>query len=127
MSDREVTRPNAGMADYFKKYGEAATQRNIVGDLLKFNKFGEWVHGQYDDALPRGTRLAVHMQTLTIGWQKWQANRPADAVMGLVCDGFEPPRRNTLGDMDKAQWEKDGDDGKAKDPWQFSNLLVLSD
>ena len=28
--------------------------------------------------------------------------------------------------MDQAQWETDGD-GRPRDPWQFTNLLVLSD
>jgi hypothetical protein len=125
MSDKAVT-THGTVADYFGKYGQAATQRNIVGELLRFNKFGDFVHGSYDDELKCGTHLAAHMHTLTIGWQKWQNNRPAEAAMGLLAEGFEPPQRSALGDLDQSQWEKDGD-GKARDPWQFSNLLVLSD
>jgi hypothetical protein len=53
MSDKKddkkaVTQPSTGMADFFGQYGKAATQRNIVGELLRFNKFGAFVHGSYD-------------------------------------------------------------------------------
>jgi hypothetical protein len=126
MSDKAVTQPGGTTADFFQQYGEAATQRNIVGSLLKFTKFGDFVHGSYDDVLKHGTHLAAHMHTLAVGWQRWQNNRPADTRMGFLAEGFEPPKRSALGDMDQALWERD-DDGKARDPWQFSNLLVLSD
>jgi hypothetical protein len=124
--DKEVTQPGTAIADYFQKYGDVAAPRNFVGSLLRFTKFGEYAYGAYDEELKHGSRLAAHMQTLTIGWQEWRGNRPARAVMGLLVKGFEPPQRKALGDTDKTLWETDGD-GKARDPWQFTNMLVLSD
>jgi hypothetical protein len=44
--------------------------------------------------------------------------------MGKVSEGYQPPRRNELGDTDKANWEVDAQ-GKERDPWQFSNYLLL--
>ena len=112
--------------NFFEKYGEAATQRNIVGDLLLFTKFGEWVHGRDRALLPKGTVLAAHMQTLTAGWICWQDGQIADQRMGPVRDGFVPPKREELGMLDQQKWDS-FDDGKPSDPWRLSNNLVMSD
>jgi hypothetical protein len=131
MSDKKddkkaVTTHGSTVADYFQRYGAAATQRSIIGSLLRFTKYGDYHYGQYDDELKHGTQLAAHMQTTLVGWQKWQGNRPVDAVMGLLAEGFEPPRRDKLGDLDQAQWETD-EKKQPRDPWQFTTMLVLSD
>jgi hypothetical protein len=39
----------------FTAYGEAATHRNIVGELLKFSK-GDWLVGQDNEDFPAGRR-----------------------------------------------------------------------
>jgi len=44
--------------------------------------------------------------------------------MGPVAEGFIPPARNTLGHLDKSKWES-FEDGREKDPWAFTNTLVL--
>ena len=44
--------------------------------------------------------------------------------MGLVAEGYVPPKRSELGDTDESQWETD-DRGEPRDPWQLSNYLVL--
>jgi hypothetical protein len=33
-------------------------------------------------------------------------------------------RRNDLGDLDRASWER-SDEGEPRDPWQFSNYLIM--
>jgi hypothetical protein len=124
--DRAVTNAGTATANFFAKYGAAATQRAIVGQLLRFNKFGEWHYGLDDEELPRGTQRVVHMMTTTVGWQKWVDNRPAQTVMGLLAEGFEPPPRSSLGDNDPNMWET-YDDGRPRDPWQFTNTVILSD
>jgi len=110
--------------NFFQKYGRAATSRSIVGRLLKFTKFGEFRAGQEEEEIKRGTKLAAAMDTLQVGYVLWQDNRPADAVMGRVVDGFVPPKRETLGHLDKSRWES-FDDGRPRDPWQFSNQIVF--
>jgi hypothetical protein len=107
----------------FTAYGEAATHRNIVGELLKFSK-GDWLVGQDNEDFPVGTQFVANMNELLIGWIRWYDNKPTDHIMGKVVDRYQPPRRDELGDMDPAEWELDGD-GKPRDPWQKSNYLLL--
>lgn len=112
--------------NFFEKYGEAATARNITGLLLRFNKFGEYRAGQDDQEIPRGTALVAYMSTLAVGYVRWEDARPAEIIMGPVGEGFVPPRREELGYTDQSKWET-FDDGRAKDPWALSNSLVLLD
>lgn len=105
-------------------YGNAASQSKIVGHLLKFTKFGEFEAGEDNTSVPHGTELIAHMGELLIGWQRWQDSKPVEQVMGLVRENFQPPRRSELGDQDREQWEVD-DNGKERDPWQLTNMLIL--
>lgn len=113
-------------ANYFEKYGEAAAQRSIVGRLLKFTKFGEFVAGQENEVLPIGTGLVAYMPAFAVGYVRWEDNRPADYAMGYVGEGFVPPNRNDLGWNNADQWETD-DKGAPRDPWQFTNSLIFID
>ncbi len=65
------------------------------------------------------------MPTLTTGWQRWWQGRPTDARLGLVADGFRPPKRWELGDDDAESWETDSS-GERRDPWVEVLYLVLS-
>ncbi len=108
----------------FEAYGEGVTQRNIVGTLLKFSK-GDYLAGQGNDEIPVGTKMVANMDSLLVGWIRWANNKPTDQQMGAVIEGFQPAKRVDLGDNDKAQWDVD-DQGQQRDPWQFSNYLVLA-
>jgi hypothetical protein len=105
-------------------YGEAVGASNIVGDLLKFSK-GDFLAGQDSREIAMGTRLIANMDTLEVGWIKWEDNRPAERRMGLFAEGFRAVKRSELGDDDRELWET-YDDGSAKDPWQFSNQLIFA-
>jgi hypothetical protein len=108
----------------FEAYGDAATARAIEGDLLKFVQ-GDYFAGQDNREIPLGTKLVARMDTLAIGWLRWQDNAPGDDErIGLVAQGFMPVKRHELGDLDKACWETDKE-GRPRDPWQFTNRLVL--
>lgn len=117
-----ITVPNGG--NVFEAYGQAASQKSIVGDILKFTKFGEYVAGQEEAELPEGRQLVANMDELLIGWVRWSDNKPTDQIMGRIVDGFVPARRHELGDTDESMWETD-DDGRPRDPWQKTNYLVL--
>jgi hypothetical protein len=108
----------------FEAYGAQASQRNIVGQLLKFVK-GRWKVG--NEELEAGTRVIVNMASLTVGWQKWQGEKPVDAHMGLVSDNYQAPLRKNIGDWDNRPegWEIDESSGKPRDPWQMSNMVVM--
>jgi hypothetical protein len=75
--------------------------------------------------IEEGTRMIVNMASLTIGWQKWEGDRPVDAHMGLVNEGYQAPLRRALGDnKGDGGWEKDKN-GVERDPWQPSNMVVM--
>lgn len=112
--------------NFYEKYGDAATTRNIVGRLLKFTKFGEYCAGIENEVIPVDTALIAYMPSLAAGYVRWAGGRPAAAEMGYVGEGFVPPKRNDLGFNDAAEWESD-DKGNKRDPWQFTNSLIFID
>lgn len=110
-------------ANHFQAYGDQASQRSIVGKLLKFSK-GDFLCGENDEEVDEGTRFVANMDELMVGWIRWSDSKPTDQIMGRVAEGYQPPRRNELGDDDKSRWEVD-EQGRERDPWQFSNYLIL--
>ena len=110
-------------ANPFTAYGDQASQKSIVGQLLRFTK-GDYLAGQDDDEVPEGTQFVANMDEMLLGWIRWEANKPTDHIMGKLSEGYQPPRRNELGDTDKEQWEVDAT-GQQRDPWQFSNYLLM--
>lgn len=122
-SEHENLPAQSSAHNAYEAYGNQATQRNIIGQLLKFID-GEWKAGQNNDVLKAGTQLIACMGTLTIGYQKWANKRPTDSHMGLVADGYQPPLRRDIGDLkEDGGWEVF--DGEERDPWQLTNMLVL--
>jgi hypothetical protein len=122
----QVKNPNAVTStedNPFEAYGNAATNNHIVGQLLKFSK-GDYLAGQDSTVIAVGTKMAAIMDQLWIGWVKWRGGSPANHVGGLVSAGYIPSKRDELDDNDQTTWETD-DDGRPRDPWQFSNYLVL--
>jgi hypothetical protein len=109
----------------FTDYGESAGGGYIDGELLKFAK-GDWLYGQENRELTDGTTLVAIMDSLVVGWQRWEGQRPVACRMGLLVENFVPPKRDELGDTDKALWETD-DKGESRDPWQPTNYLKLVD
>lgn len=123
---RKTTAPTTtDQADLFEGYGNAATARSITGTLLRFSK-GDYLAGQDGVDIPIGTRFVAIMNSLTVGWVRWENNAPTEQRMGFVVEGFQPERRNDLGDQDKDHWEID-EKGQPRDPWQFTNYLILHD
>ena len=129
MARREMTTHEASpvattdAANFFQLYGGQASQRPIVGKLLKFSK-GDWLAGQDDEEIEKGTRLVVQMDTLSVGWVKWLGQKPVEQRMGLVIEGYAPPQRHELGDTDHQLWEIDIN-GKPRDPWTFTNQVIM--
>jgi hypothetical protein len=125
IAKRKTTLPADEQKNLFEQYGDAATARSIEGALLKFNK-GSYFAGPAADAIEIaiGGRLVGLMDTLLVGWVRWWDDAPTEHKIGLVAEGYQPERRADLSDLDKSQWKID-DDGEPKDPWQFTNYLVL--
>ena len=122
-SEQRSTALATAEANPFLSYGNAVSSRTIVGKLLKFSK-GDFVAGMQDEEIAVGTQLVAVMPELLVGWTKWRDNRPADQVMGKISDGYVPPKRKDLGDLDETDWEI-GDDGRRRDPWAYTNYLIL--
>lgn len=108
----------------FLAYGRAASRRTIVGNLLKFSKFGEWTAGQDDVEIDEGTKFVALMDEIMLGWVKWWEGRPVEHEMGRLADNYQPAKRPDLGDNDETQWERDKK-GNPRDPWQKTNYLIL--
>ena len=108
--------------DPYAAYGQEAAN---AGTFLKFSK-GEWLLGQNDDEVELGRLLVANMAELSIGWIRWADGKPAERRMGLLGGGFKPEPRDALGHDDQTLWEKDNE-GRPKDPWNFTNELPLAD
>lgn len=116
--------PAVNARNAFETYGQQMSMTSISGTLIKFNK-GDWVTGD-DEDLDEGMELVCNMDQLMVGWIKWVDNKPAEQLMGPVAEGYQPQRRNELGDQNQAEWEPD-QDGRPRDPWQFSNYIVMKE
>lgn len=125
MKQASTSLATAQERNYFEQYGDQASQRNLVGQLLKFSK-GDWLAGEDSDEVPVGTKLVAIMDQVMVGWVKWRDNRPEQQHMGLIVEGFQPPRRSDLGDTNDSDWELD-DRGQPRDPWQFTNYVVMKE
>jgi len=132
----------------FIKQAEEYSQRNIIGLMLKFSK-GDYSAGQENIDVPIGTQMICDMSRLLRGWIHWQDQKPVEQRMGLMIDGYEPARRDTMGfgyhagdmdaypitaryakdddqNIDRSAWETD-ENGKPRDPWVYTNYLVMKD
>ena len=100
---KKMNLPTTNVADLFEDYGNAATARSIEGKLMRFSK------GTIPPARKRRKfRLA---SALSPAWtcsssdmSYWQNNLPVEEWMGLLAEGFVPPKRYELGNLDKALW-----------------------
>ena len=93
-------------------YRELADEAGGGGDLLKFKR-GKFVKGPDEEDVPHGMQYAANMAELTRGFIKF-AEDGVEKVMARP--GERRIERETLGDTDEDQWEKD-DNGVAQDPW----------
>jgi hypothetical protein len=121
----EVAVPHPEFDPYQQYADEVASRAHITGDLLRFTKHGQYKAGQDQDSVDEGTRMLVYMPSLKRGWVKWDDGQPVQHVVGLVSEGYKPPERHELGDMDEAMWGELN--GRPIDPWQKTNYLVMLD
>jgi len=122
----EVSTANQAQFDPYQMYAdEVASRAHITGDLLRFTKHGEYKAGTDQEEVPEGTRMLVYMPGLKRGWVKWYDGQPVQHIVGLVSEGYKPPERHELGDMDESEWGELN--GRPIDPWQKTNYLVMCD
>lgn len=113
-----------GQGNFFTSYGDSASQKSIVGQLLKFSK-GDYMVGEQNADMPEGTELLCNMDELMVGWIKWADQKPVEQIMGRIAEGYMAPKRKDLDEQDESTWEVDETNGQPRDPWQFSNYLIM--
>jgi hypothetical protein len=98
----------------------------MTGTFFKFDgKEGKFVKSLDDAEIPEGSEYVVVYDQIQVGWVKFNGKgAQPERKQGPVFEGFNPPKRDTLGDDDKSAWEI-GLNGKPQDPWQFQILLPL--
>jgi hypothetical protein len=126
MSDKKevaLTNGSSPIGAYLAKHGVGAS-----GTFIKFDGKGGAFCKQIDDEkIPEGTEAVLIYDQIRVGWIKFQGKgNPPIRHMGPVFAGFVAPERDTLGDLDEADWEE-GLSGKPVNPWQFQILLPLQD
>jgi hypothetical protein len=107
-------------------YAAYGAKVGTTGQFMSFSRVGEFEAGQDKEQVPFGTRVVANMPGLRVGWRRWFGKQVTDDLTELLTDGQPIARRDTLGDMDQALWERD-EKGIPRDPWQVSNILELSD
>ena len=110
---------------YRERYLDDVAPASIVGRMIKFSKEGTFVTHDDGAEIDEGAEFTVLADETLIGWIKFNGDgEPPSREMGLLYDGFSMPARESLGDLDTAQWEL-GLDGQPADPWQHHQYLVL--
>ena len=126
MSSTELTNPRSTDIDPFDEFGnEFGGQNHIHGDLLRFTKHGVYKAGQEQEKIDDGTRVLAYMPGLMKGYVKWQKQQPVRHIIGLVAEGYRPPQRDELGDLDEANWGELN--GRPIDPWQYTAYIPMLD
>jgi hypothetical protein len=125
MANNLVT-PNTTDIDPYAEFGdEFGGLSYIHGDLLRFTKHGKYKAGQEQEEVEDGTRVLAYMPGLMKGYVKWQDQKPVKHVLGLVAEGFHPPSRDELGDLEVKLWTELN--GKKIDPWQYTAYIPMLD
>jgi hypothetical protein len=112
-----------------QRYLDDIAPANIVGRLLKFTREGLFITADDDKPVDTDAEFIVLADETLIGWIKFGPRdadppEPPQRAQGLLFDGFILPPRESLGDMDQAQWPI-GLSGMPEDPWQHQNCIVL--
>ena len=111
--------------DSVQQYLDEVAPAAIVGRMVKFSKEGQFVTHDDGEAIPEDAEFAALCDQTLVGLIKFNGpGEPPDRIMGLLYDGFELPRRESLGDLDQSKWPI-GLDNLPQDPWQHQMYLVL--
>ena len=110
----EVTRQPV---DLYEKY--AAEAAAVGGPRMKFVK-GTFKIG--DEPVAIGTQFIALVADVAQCWVRYEDGTQTNSLLYKLADGFEPHKREELGDPE-ATWK--WADGKPKDPWTLRWLLPL--
>src|SRR5262249_27276931 len=111
-------------SDYLQRYLDA-TPSPAPGRIIGLSKDGKIVFRDDQTQVPDHIYAVLDEETL-VGWIKFNEGEQPDRHMGLIAEGFVPPSRESLGDLDEAAWPE-GINGGAEDPWKMQIAIVLQD
>jgi len=109
-----------------ERYLAEFAPNTFAGRLIKFDgKQGEFLTLDDGEPVPESAEFVALCDEVLVGWIRFRGEgQPPDRVAGLLYDGFEMPKRESLGDLDKNDWPA-GLDNKPADPWIYQILLPL--
>ena len=99
-----------------EQYLDATSPVGVVGRLVKFNKEAKFVTADDDVPIDESAEFIALVPETLVGWIKFfnDGTTAPLRVMGALYDGFTPPRREMLGDLDQAEWPA-GPSGEPED------------
>ena len=112
--------------DVAEKVVDGILQSSISGDLAKFDgKEGKFIIAETEEELDSDTDYVVYADDTLWGLIKFHDDgTQPDRHQGLLYAGYVPPPRDSLGDLDEADWPI-GLSGAGEDPWKLQFYLVL--
>lgn len=104
----------------------AAHGVGMSGTFFKFDgKEKKFVKAMDGEEIAEGRQFVVVYDQIQAGWIKFQGKGESPIrKQGSIFEGYVPPARETLGEMDESEWEL-GLSGKPADPWQFQILIPM--
>ena len=108
-----------------EKFLDEEAPNRLVGRRIDFSKEGEFIIADTEEAIAAEREfLALCAETL-IEFIKFNGEGvPPTQIAVLLYEGGELPPRESLGDLDEAQWPI-GLSGKSEDPWKRGTYIVL--
>jgi hypothetical protein len=110
-----------------QQYVDEIAPSSIAGRLIKFSKNGEFIIADTEESVSSDADFIALCDETLCGWIRFHRDdeaTPPDRVMGVLYDGFAMPPRETLSDLNPADWPI-GLSGAPEDPWQHQICLVL--
>jgi hypothetical protein len=96
----------------------------ISGTIAGFTKEGTFARKDTQEEISPETDWIARVPDTFITWVKFRKDEPPVYVGGLLFEGFVLPPRDTLGDLDQAEWAL-GLSGMPEDVWKNQIYLVL--
>lgn len=109
-----------------QRYIDEVAPSSITGRLVKFSKDGRFVTSDDGEPISEDIDFFALCGDVQIGWIKFSQEEgvPPEKHAGLLYDGYRMPPRESLGDLDPAEWPA-GLSGEPEDVWLHQQNLVL--
>jgi len=110
-----------------ERYIDEIAPSMIVGQLVRFSKEGKFTVVETDQEISPDEDFICLADEVLIGYVNFgdDDNLP-QRQMGQLYKGFQMPKRESLGDLDPADWPQ-GLSGQPEDPWKHQMLLPLQE